>query len=133
MPVVKEDVLWFEISMSNTYFMQVLNPIQQLVKELTSLLFSDLFVINYVLVEFSFLHELHNQQQLLRSLHNFVQLNDVRVSDEFQDVYLSFYSLYISYILYFLLFQDFDRNIFPCLFMSSELHLTKCTRSNRLS
>jgi hypothetical protein len=69
--------------MDNPDLMNVLDPIDKLVEHSGSLFFLySLFAVD-VVEQFTLLHVLHNQEQLLGSLYNFVKLHDIRVPDQF--------------------------------------------------
>jgi hypothetical protein len=51
---------------------------------------------------------LHNHIQSRWSFYNFVKLNDVGMTNNFQDVYFSCNTLYVINLSDFIFFKDFD-------------------------
>ena len=60
-------------------------------------------VFYYVVEELAVLHELHDEEQLLGGLDYLVELDEVRVADEFEDVDLAGDALDVGHLTDFLL------------------------------
>ena len=82
-------------------------------KEPASLRLLDPLVLHYEIKKLTPTRILHDQVQLLRSLYYFIQLNDMRMSDEFEDVDLSGYTFNITDILDLLFLKDLNSNLLP--------------------
>ena len=75
----------------------------------------------------------HNQEKLLRSFYNLIQLNYIRMSDYFQNVDLSHHSCNISLVLNLVLFEDLDGYFLLRQLMNTFSDFTKRSRSNSFS
>ena len=73
---------------------------------------------------------LHDEVQLLGRLDDFIELDNVRVSDHLQDVDFSCDSFDIVNVLNLVFFENFDCYTFICKLMHSELDLAKSTFSD---
>ena len=67
-------------------FMQVFDSLNDLLEEFAGLWFFDTWVCDDVVEEFSAWCVLHDEVELLLRFDDFVQLNDVWMSDHFEDV-----------------------------------------------
>jgi hypothetical protein len=85
----------------NAQLSKVSNCRYQLLKQPTSLLFFEFVLAGDVAEELAIAAVLHNYVQAGRRLNDLVHLNNVRMSDDLEDVDFSRYSLYIVY------FSDF--------------------------
>lgn len=72
-----------------------------------------LFALNDIIKKLASLHVFHDQEKLFGGLNDFVQLNNARVANQFQDMDFSADPLYICDINYFLFLQYFNRHFFP--------------------
>ena len=63
-----------------------------------------LFAFDDIVKKFSAFHILHDQKELFRGFDDLIQLDDVGMSDQLQDVYLSGNALNVSYVDYFFFF-----------------------------
>ena len=88
--------------------MKVLNPANNLLEEFACLRFLKFLLLHNVVEQLSSTDIFHNEKELLGRLNNLEQLDDVGVSDEFEDVNFSSNSLYICFFRYFPFFQDLD-------------------------
>lgn len=119
--------------MNNTEFVQVLNSCDNLVKEPASFRFLDPLVLNYKIKKLSTACVLHDKVELFRSLDYLIELNDVRMPDQLQYMYLSGDPLDVADILDFLLLKYFYCDFFSSKVVVTELHLAKCALSNGLA
>ena len=69
---------------------------------------------NDVIEKFTVLYVLHNQKQMARGFYDFIQLNDGRMPDQFQNVDLSGDSLNISHINDLFLYQNLYSYFLSC-------------------
>jgi hypothetical protein len=90
----------------------VLHPADYLFEDLTGLLLVHSLLFLDALEEFPLLHVLHDQEEVLGGLNNFVQLNDIGVSDELKDVDFPVDSFHIGNIDNFVFLQYLDGNFF---------------------
>ena len=58
-------------------------------------------ILNDVVKQFASICIFHDEIELFRRLNNFIKLDDVGMSDHFQDVDFTSNSFYVVYILYF--------------------------------
>ena len=112
--VGKQQVFRFHVSVHYIEFVNVLDSIDYLLEEPASFLLLDSLVGNNVVEQFSAGGVLHNQKQLFRGFDDFVQLDDVYVSQKLQNVYFSTHSLHIRNVDYSFLFKDFNCDLFVC-------------------
>ena len=89
--------------MHDPQFVNVLDGIQELMVHLRSLELVHSSVVNDVVEQFAVLHILHNQEKILGSLDDLVELDDVRVPHSLQDVDLPRHSLHVGHVHYTLL------------------------------
>ena len=68
--------------MHNSNFMNVLDPWDELVEHSSSLQFIDPLALDDVVEQFSPFHELHHQKKLFRGFDQFVELDDIGVTDQ---------------------------------------------------
>lgn len=78
--------------------MNILDPRDKLREEFTGLAFFDSGILDDVVEELSSVRIFHDQIKLLMSLDDFIELNDARMSHEFENVNLAGHTLDISYI-----------------------------------
>ena len=90
--------------MHDPQLMQVLYTANYLLEELACLLFFELLLLDDVVEELAPTDVLHYQVQFLRGLDDLKKLDNVRVSDQFEDVDLPGYSLDVSLLGYLAFF-----------------------------
>ena len=61
----------------------------------------------------------------------FIELDNIRMSDDFENVDLTSYSFNVRLIFDLVFFKDFDSDLFSCDEMCSQSHFTKRTLSKR--
>lgn len=79
-------------------------------EEPTSFTILESAFLNDVVEEFATTGVLHDQEELLGSLNDLVELDDIGVPDDFQNVDLSHHSSDVCLVLDLVLFQNFDRH-----------------------
>ena len=109
--MVEEQVLWLQVAMYNSEFMEILNTADDLLEEFARLSFLKLLFLDNIIEELTPRHKLHDQEELLRRLNDFKELDDVWVSDHFQDLNFSRHALHICISDDFALFKNFDSNL----------------------
>lgn len=102
--IVDEAVLKFEIAMDDSEFVDIFDSTDDLFEDFACFFFSHSFFADDVIKEFSIFHVLHDKEEMFWCLNDLVEVDDVGVSDEFEDMYFSGDSFYICYIDYFALF-----------------------------
>ena len=93
--------------------MKVLNSIDELLEKLPSFSLLQSFLLEDELKQLSFRNILHDQEKLFRGFYDFVELNDVGMTNLLQYVNLSGDSFDICHIVYFAFLQDLHCNFFP--------------------
>ena len=88
--------------------MNVLDSTNDLFKHFTSLLLVHSLLANDVVKKLASFHVLHNQKQMLRSLDDLIELDDVWMTNKFQNVYFSRNTLYICHVNDPVLLKNFD-------------------------
>ena len=81
--------------------MKVFNPANNLLEELASFLFLQFLLFYDVIKQLASANILHDKKELLGSLNNFEELNNVWVSDQFENVNLASHSLNVGFFRYF--------------------------------
>ena len=109
--VVKEEVLWLEISVADSTLVNVLDTRDELQVELAGLLFGEPGVSDDVVEELTAVAVLHDHIKLFFGLDDFVELDDVRVSHLLQDLDLTSDSLIVLLVMDFVFLEDFNRNL----------------------
>ena len=99
--------------MNDIKLVQILNARNYLMEKFKCMRFLDPLVLDDVVEQFTAICVLHNQVQLLGCFDDFVELNDVGVSDHLQNVDFAGNSLYVVDILDFVLLENFYRNLQP--------------------
>lgn len=97
--------------MHDPQLVKVLNSALDLLEKLTRLGLGQLLLVDDVLEELAAAHILHNQEELLRRLDYFKQLDDVGVPDHLQDFDLPAHSLNVCLLDDLALFKDLDRDL----------------------
>lgn len=69
---------------------------------------------NDVIEKLAVLYVLHNQKQMAGGLYDFIQLDDGRMPNQFENVDLSGHSLNIGHINDLFLHQNLYRHFLPC-------------------
>lgn len=105
--------------------MDVLDAGDYLLKELASLLLWNSSFLHDVVEEFASTGVLHDQVKLARCLNDFIQLDDVGVSDQFEDVDFSRHSFNVSHVANAVLLEYFDRDVLFCQLVLPFAHLSK--------
>jgi len=103
----------------------VLNSRDDLLIELASLSLVEFDVLHDVVEELTARGVLHDEVELLRSLYDLVQLDDVRMADQLQDVDLSRHSLNVRDICDSFLLKDFNGYLFAGERMSTKFDLAE--------
>lgn len=107
--------------------MKILDSIDELSEKIASLLLFKSFLFDNHLKKFALRYILHHEKQLLRSLYDLVELDEIGMSDLFQNVDLPCNSLDVRNITNFALLQNFDCNFFPRERMDPKFHLPERT------
>ena len=94
-------------------------------QEFTSISFLNSSPTNNIFKKFSSSNILHNQVELLICFNYLIQLDNNRMSDLFQYMYLPSNSLNIMNIHNFILFQHLDGHLFPGQAMRTHNNLSK--------
>ena len=81
--------------------------------------------IHDVVEDLTTLRVLHNEVQLLRRLDDFVELDDVRVADHFEDVYFAGHSFNVVDILDLVFLKNFDCDLLSSEIVHSQFDLTE--------
>ena len=66
--------------------MAILNPWYNLVEHFASLILVHALFLNNIVKQLPLTQELHDQEQVFRWLNDFIELDDVGVTDKFQDM-----------------------------------------------
>lgn len=113
--------------MNNSKFMNIFYSANDLLKHLASFSFAHSFLAYNIIKKLTTLHELHHQKEMFRCFYYFVQLNDVRVTNEFQDMNLPRDSLDICNINNSIFFKDFDGHFLSSWHMGGKLDFAERT------
>lgn len=113
--------------MYNAKLMKILDSVDKLSEKLASLLLFKSFLFDDQLEKFTLGDILHHQEELLRCLYDLVELDEVGMSDLFEDVDLACDSFHIGYITYFALLQHFHCNFFTCQRVDAKFDFPKST------
>ncbi len=87
---------------------------EDLLKELASLFLFQASVCDYVIEEFSPRGVLHDQVQLFRGLNDLIKLDDIRVTNELEDMNFASHTLHIWNVCNTVFLKDFYSNFFSC-------------------
>lgn len=112
--------------------MQVLNTRKNLVEKTACFLVWQAFLFYDVVKEFTTWHKLHNQEELPRRLDDFVQLDNIRVSDNFKNLYFSHHSRNIGLVFNFVFLQNLDGHFFLSEHVGADPDLAEGTLTNCL-
>jgi len=110
--LVKEQVFGLKISVANTNLVNIVDTGNYLLHKAASLVFLQAFALDNVVEEFSTACVLHDEEQLARSLDNFIQLNNIGVPHYFQNVDFSCHSFDVALVLDLVFFENFDGHFF---------------------
>lgn len=116
--------------MDNIQLVQILNSRSNLMEKFDRLWLFNPVVFHDIIKKFTTAHIFHDQVELLWCLNNFVELNNVRMPDHFEDMDLTRYSFDIVHVLDFIFFKNFYRNLLTGAVMNSELHFSESTLAN---
>ena len=84
--MVKKQIFWFEIPVNYIELMHVLNARNNLLVKLASFLLFKFCVLHYVIEKLPSTRVFHDEVELLGGLDDLIELNDVGVTNHFQDV-----------------------------------------------
>lgn len=76
---------------------------------------------------------LHDQKQLPIRLDYLIKLDDVWMSHNFEDLYLSRYAFNIGFVLNLVLFEDLDGHLLTGECMCPQSDLAKCSLTESLA
>ena len=130
--VIEEKVLRFQVTMHDIKFVEVLDTGNDLVEKLQSLRLLNSLVLHDKVKELTLTRVLHDEVELLGSFDNLIQLDDVWVSNHFEDMNFSCYSLNIVHILNLVFLENFYRNPLIGERMHTQLYLTERALPDRL-
>lgn len=105
--------------------MHLLQPCDDLVEKAASLWLWNATFCNNVIKEFSTARVFHDEIQLAASFNDFIELDNVRVPDQFQDVDLTSDTFYISNFQDTLFLQNLDGYSLACQNMGPQFDLAK--------
>ena len=97
--------------MNDAKFMDVLNSRYYLLEKSAGFLIVNSRAFHDVIKELAAVRVLHDEEQLLRRLDNFVKLDDMRVPQLFEDLNFLGDPLDVSLLVNLLLFEDFDGDL----------------------
>jgi len=80
-----------------------------------------------MLKEFSVGYVLHDQKYTFFCLDDLIKIDDMSVSDRFQDLYLAFYPIYIHFWSDLLLIDNLYCHLLACRQVHSHVYLTECS------
>ena len=112
--------------------MNVLHSRNDLLKELACLLLWYPCLLYDIVEEFTPARKLHNQVQLARCFNYLVQLDDVRMANQFQNVDLPSDSLHVCDVRDATFFKYLDGHVFLSELMHTFAHLAKGALTNLL-
>ena len=115
--------------MYNPKLMQVFDAADNLFKRFACFILVHPLFVDNIVEQLSFFHVVNDQKQVLRCLNNLVQLDDIWVSDKFQNMYLPGHSLHVSYVNDSILFQDFNGHFLSGRHVGSKLDLAESALS----
>ena len=95
-------------------FVQILNSINDLLKESTSLSFSNSTLGYNVIKQFTATSVFHDQVELFLGFDYFIELDNILVPDHFENMYFSCHSFYISHIRNSIFLQNFHCYFLTC-------------------
>lgn len=110
--MVNQQIFWFQVSMHNVQFMQVLNTRDDLMEKFTGKRLFYFLIFHDEIEQLTTRNVFHDQVQLLWCFNNLVQLNYIRMSNHFQNMDFSCYPLHVIYILNLIFLENFDCDLF---------------------
>ena len=116
--------------MDDIELVEILDTSDDLMEELASLRLLHSLVGHDIVKQLSTLSVLHDKVQLFRSLDDLVKLDNIWMSDHFQDVNLTSNSLNVMHILYLILFKNFYCNFFSGQIMNPKFDFSKSALSD---
>lgn len=105
--------------------MTVLDTADDLIKYLTSFILIHSLLLDDVVEQFSSTKELHDQEKIFWRLNDLIQLDDIGMTDKFQDVDLSCDSLNVSDVNDFVFLKYFYGDFFTGRNVSCELNFSE--------
>lgn len=93
-------------------FVSIFDSTDDLFKYFTGFLFIHFLFADNIVEQLTILHVLHHQEEMFGGFNDFIKLDDVGMSDQFQNVNLPADSLHICYVYYTIFFQNFDSHLF---------------------
>lgn len=130
--VVEKQIFRLQISVHNIELVQVFDTGNYLVEKLDGLRLFDPLILDNVVKKFTAGRILHYQIQLLGSFNDLVQLNNVRMSNHFEDVDFASNPFHIVYVHNFVFFKNFHGNTLPSQLVYPQLDLSKSSFANGL-
>lgn len=110
--------------------MYIFDSWNDLLKKFACLFFWNARFFYNIIKQFSTTCELHDQVKLTWRLYDLIELDNVRVSDQFKNVNFTSDSLNIRHVAYAALFKYFDCHTFLSELMCAFSHFTKSALSN---
>lgn len=117
--------------MHNIQLVQILNARDDLVEELAGLGLFDPLVFNNEIKELAARSIFHYQIELLGSLNDLVQLDDVGMADHLEDVDFASHSFDVVYVLNLVFLENFDCNFLASQIVDAKFHFAKSAFANR--
>lgn len=99
--------------MANSNLVDVLNPRNDLLEEPACLLLLKPLSFDDIVEQLASVCVFHDEEQLARGLDDFIELNDIGVSDDLKDVDLSSHPLHIRLVLDLVFLEYFDGYFLP--------------------
>ena len=116
--------------MDDVELMEVFNTSDDLVEEFEGLRLLNTLVLHDIVEELTSIRIFHDQIELLWRLNDFVKLDDVWVSNHFENMDFSRNSFNIINILDLVFFENFNRHSFIRKLMDTELDLAESAFSD---
>lgn len=123
--LVQKQVLRFDVPVSNAKLSQILNAGNELLEKAASLILLEMVLGSDVVEQLTVAAVLHNEEQSVFGLYDFVELNDGRMAHYSEDVDLPGYALNIVHVVDLPLVQDLYRYFLPRENMVPLLHFSK--------
>ena len=106
--------------------MNVLDAVYELMKHFPGFLFVDTFIFNDVVEKLALLHKLHNQKQLFGGLNDLIQLDEIWMSNKFENMNFACDSFDVGDFADFIFFQEFDCYFLVRMFVYGQPHFSEC-------
>lgn len=123
--IVNQNIFQFKIPVNNFQFMTVLDTADDLIEYLTSFILIHSLLLDDVVKQFSSTKKLHDQEKIFWRLNDLIQLDDIGMTDKFQDVDLSCDSLNVSDVNDFVFLKYFYGDFFTGRNVSCELNFSE--------